>query len=178
MRPKKPKKLKETRPILLKINIKWEDAYPFLEEIYKFQGEQHILKRYFSFEDPNVTDFLYAVLRSTCLPTFMKNNLKKIKKYIEKEIEHRDKILEKLEREEVRAFETYFADPQYFERNNDENEIQSYYKHEIEKVYANYLKAYLETGLYESRVRSKNKDRMDFCKLHNIDNNDKPRYGK
>ena len=48
---KKSKKIKDTKPILVKAIVKWEDAYPFLEETYKHKGEQVLIQRYFSFED-------------------------------------------------------------------------------------------------------------------------------
>lgn len=154
------------RAVIVKVTIKWEDAYPYLEETYKYGKEVFTATKYLSMSDEQeVENFLYEIIRSNNYPTFLKNNFKKIKKLIEKEIVHRDKLYERLSKEQIVAFQAYFKDEDYFERD----EANEYFKHELEKVYFDYLKAYLETGLYESRARSRNRDRKKILAEKGLD---------
>lgn len=154
-----------THPVLTKTAIKWEDAYPYIEETYKFGKEVYTTTKYLSSANKaEMEDFLYKIIRSNNYPVFLKANFKKIKKLVEREISHRDKLYEKLTKEQVIAFQSYFRDDTYFERDDSDE----YFQHELEKVYFDYLKAYLETGLYESRARSHNRIRRQFLQEHGI----------
>ena len=158
------KVIEEALPVLLKTNIKWEDAYPCIEEVYKIGKETITVLKYHSTSDDTFEEFLFEVIRSNSFPKFIKINFTKLKKLIEKEISHRDKIYLKLSREQVIAFQSYFRDDEYFERDDN----SEYFQHELEKVYFNYLKSYLETGIYESRARSHNRKRRQILTKNGI----------
>lgn len=149
---------------LLKTSIKWDDAYPCLLETFKFGKETFEVKKYYSSADKDIDTFLLEAIRTNQLPSFIKINFRKIKKFIEREISHRDKIYEKLDKEQVIAFQSYFKDVNYFDRDD----ADEYFQYELEKVYLNYLKAYLDTGLYESRARSHNRKRRTTLERYGV----------
>lgn len=167
-RLKKSKKISSTPSEnsfrLVEKTIKWEDAYPCEQETYKVGDTKVEVRKFFSLDDPELEDFLFKVIRKGSLPSFIKSNFDKLKKLIEKEIAQRDKLYENLSKEQVYAFQEYFKDQMYFERNCSDE----YFSHEIEKVYYNYLRSYLDTGLYSSKVRSLNKKRKTTLKSHGI----------
>jgi hypothetical protein len=146
---------------------KWDESYPYLEETFKVNNETFQVAKYFSLLDKGTVEFekfLFEVIRVSAMPNFVKNNFKKIKKLIEKEVQHRSKMLEKLSKEQKMAFTSYFQDSDYFSRSSN----SEYFEHELDKVYVNYLKAYCETGIYEARARLGNKKRRDILSKHNI----------
>ena len=67
---------------LVSTTITWKDAYPLIEETYRVDDETITTTRYSSSESSKHEEFLYQVVRSETLPTFMKTNLKKIKKLL------------------------------------------------------------------------------------------------
>jgi hypothetical protein len=143
---------------IIKSEIHWEEAYPCFKDIYKI-GTDPIPFEVVRFLSPQeigekeFENFLFTVIRSDNLPSFMKNDFKKIRKAIEKEILAREKTLESLTKEQVDAYKFFFKEPNYFlyDVNNE------YFDHEIERVCMLYLKNYCSTGLYDSRVRISNK---------------------
>lgn len=161
---KKQKPEPPISPVLSKTLIVWDDAYPCVVEVFKYGKETFETRKYFSNSNSEIDKFLYDVIRSNCIPSFIKNNFKKIKKFIEKEIHHRDKLFEKLSKEQVSAFQSYFQDEEYFEKD----ETNEYFHHELEKVYFNYLKSYLDTALYESQVRSLNRKRLVILEQYGL----------
>ena len=162
---KKAKKAKVQKDGLISATIVWKDAYPFIEETYRVGEETIVVMKYPYLDAPDSDKFLYQVIRSSALPTFMKNNLKKIRKLLEKEIQHRDKLYEKLSKEQVKSFHTYFQDENFFDKSLEDE----YFEHEIEKVFAVYVREYLSTGLYESRARLSNRKRSRTLKQHGIE---------
>ena len=156
----------KTTPIV-KSTIVWEDAYPCIEETYRVNDELVKVEKYISAIERPLAEyekFLFEIIRSTNVPTFVKNNFKKIKKNIEKEIQHRSKLAEKMTKEQKVAFFSYFKDEDYFNRTHH----NEYFEHEVERVYVDYLKAYFDTGMYESHVRLANKVRREQLKQHGI----------
>jgi len=165
IKDQKPAKVKkelppeEDRNVVPKLTghtIHWEEAYPCLKEVYKVRDTNVDFLRFLTTQ---VSDeaafevFLYSAIRSPTLPTFMKNNFKKIRKLVEKEIQYREKSLETLNKEQAEAFKLFFREPRYFEYYiNGE-----YFEHEMERVYMSYLKAYCTTGMYDSRARITNR---------------------
>lgn len=164
----KPETLVEEEKTTLQVvksNIKWDDAYPFVVETIKTKAGDFVdVPKYYPIDDPALDRFLYEVIRSNNLPIFVKNNFKKLRKLLEKEIEHRLKLVEKLSREQSAAFCSFFSDDMYFARSS-KNE---YYEHELEKVFVDFLKNYCTTGSYDSRVRSAIRRRKEILeKLQN-----------
>lgn len=175
-RPRKPKNkaapialspvLPKPTPIM-KSSVMWEDAYPYIEETYKINDQTIQIAKYISAVEKSPSEyekFLFDIVRSANIPTFVKNNFKKIKKNIEKEIQHRHKLAEKLTKEQKVAFFSYFRDEDYFGRTHH----SEYFEHEVEKVYVDYLKSYFDTGMYESHVRLANKKRREQLKQYGI----------
>lgn len=150
---------------VIKTTIKWDDTYPFILETHKLKtGDTAEVPKYLTIDDPTLDKFLYEVVRANNLPAFVKNNFKKLRKLLEKEIEHRLKLVEKLSREQSAAFCNFFSDDLYFARSS-KNE---YYEHELEKVFVDFLKNYCNTGSYDSRVRSATRKRKEILeKLQN-----------
>ena len=173
---KKPKNKVKVIPIppllvrptpIVKSTVVWEEAYPYIQETYRVSDELVQLEKYISAVDrlpAEYEKFLYEIIRSANIPTFVKNNFKKIKKNIEKEIHHRSKLGEKMTKEQKVAFFSYFKDEDYFNRTHH----SEYFEHEVERVYVDYLKAYFDTGIYESHVRLANKKRQELLKQHGI----------
>jgi hypothetical protein len=157
-----------TTPLpLVKIVPKWDEAYPYVEESYKIGGQVVQVPKYYSAADRNPVEFekfLHQVVRLSSVPNFIKNNFKKIRKLVEKEIQHREKLLQKLSREQMMAFVSYFWDDKYFDRTDG----GEYFEHELEKVYVAYLKGYCETGLYEARVRLGTRKRKDIMLKYGV----------
>ena len=144
---------------VVKTAVKWDDAYPFVLETHKNKtGSTTDVPKYFSSEENSFEKFLYEVVRANNVPPFMKNNFKKIRKLLEKEIEHRTKLVEKLSREQSAAICNFFSDNLYFARTTK----SEFYEHELEKVYVDYLKNYCGTGSYDARVRIANRKRKDL----------------
>lgn len=157
-----------TKVPLIKSLVKWDDAYPYIEETFRSSSLTVEVAKYLSSAERTPVEFekfLYEVVRTNNLPPFVKNNFKKLRKLIEKEIQHRDKLVEKLTKEHKTAFVSYFKDDDFFERSDR----AEYFDHEMEKVYVNYLKSYCETGIYESHVRLANRKRRDILKEHGIE---------
>ena len=156
-----------TKFAIIKRTSKWDEAYPYIEETIKTDREVFTVAKYHSALDvspPELEKFLFDTLRVSTIPNFVKSNFKKIKKLIEKEVQHRNKMHEKLSREQKSAFTSYFHDNEYFTRSMD----NEYFEHELAKVYVSYLKTYCETAIYESRVRLGNKKRRDILSKYNI----------
>lgn len=148
--------------VVVKYEVDWDDSYPFLKETCKVNNKLVEVPKYISAQTLdtkyNFEKFLFDVVRSNNLPNFVKNNFKKIRKMIEKEIQYRLKSAEKLNREQGDAFKSFFKDPTYF----DYSLHSEYFEHEMEKVFTNYLVAYCSTGMYESRVRIGNRKRKEI----------------
>jgi len=149
---------------LISSSIVWKDAYPLIEETYRVDDITVKTERYSLLESESHESFLYRVIRSESLPIFMKNNLKKIKKFLEKEIQHRDKLYEKLSKEQVISFQTYFEDSNFFDKSYEDE----FFNQELEKVYVTYIREYLSTGLYESRARITNRRHRKLLESHGI----------
>ena len=162
MKPKKNltrQKVKQMlTPRLVLSKIKWSDAYPYVEETYEFCKETIVVHKFVSSESPDYEKFIFSVVRSDAIPTFVKKNLKKIRQLIEAEFQHRDKLEDKLSKEQRIAFTSFFNDRDFFDRTSKSD----YFEHEIEKVYADYLRAYCTTALYESQVRNENVKRIEI----------------
>lgn len=146
---------------IINTTIHWEEAYPCLKETHKIKDKTYEIIRFLTnqiTEEKAFETFLYEAIRSPTLPAFMRNNFKKIRKLIEKEIQYREKSLETLNKEQVEAFKLYFREPKYFEYYMN----GEYFEHEMERVYMSYLKAYCSTGMYDSRARITNRKSRDL----------------
>lgn len=164
---KKDTSTPSTAPRLIASLIKWDNSFPCLEETYKIGTQKITTKRFYSLQSERVNHeekFLYDVIRADNLPSFIKANLRKLKKLIEKEISHRDKVYEKISKEQAIAVQSYFQDEDYFMKDVN----SEYFSNELEKVYVEYLKAYLDTKFYESMTRSRNLDRRELLAAHGI----------
>jgi hypothetical protein len=129
---------------------KWEgQSFPFIEESYSYGNETVVVGSYISSEDAEFEKFLFAVMRESSLPKWIKNNILKIKKKIRDEIKHRSKLNEKLTKEQKEAIGLFFHDTLFFDRDDQDE----YFELELDRSSMYFLRSLLMTPNYESFVR-------------------------